>query len=114
MWYDNGFKMCKDEVVHELGDATQSFVSSYVQSEISSKVDISAVHQDYIVDNDGNSVSANLDVITHKDGEPYWNLVFNGSSYHLEGTKDYSWYEPSSSHYLDGDFQGSLSWSSSS
>lgn len=43
MWYDNGFKVCKDEVVHELGDATQSFVSSYVDSQVSSKAEISSV-----------------------------------------------------------------------
>jgi hypothetical protein len=43
MWYDNGFKMCKDEVVYDLGDATQSFVSSYVDSQVSSKADLSAM-----------------------------------------------------------------------
>lgn len=112
MWEtESGFVLYKDHVAHQLG-VSFSDMSSYVQSEISSKVDISAVHQDYIIDDDGNSISANLDVITHTDGEPYWNLVFNGSSYHLEGTKDYSWYEPTSSHHIDGDFKGSVSWSS--
>lgn len=112
MWEtDDGFVLYKDHVIHNLG-VNFSEMSSYVQSQISSKADISSLHQDYIVDNEGNSVSADLNVMTHREGQPYWNLMFNNKQYALEGTKDYSSYEPSSSQHFDGEFKGTLSWSS--
>ena len=68
MWYDNGFKMCKDEVVYDLGDATQSFVSSYVDSQVSSKADISSVHGDYIEDISQNRINADRTVNINTQG----------------------------------------------
>lgn len=83
MWYDNGFKVCKDEVVYELGDATQSFVSSYVDSQVSSKADISSVHGDYIQDASGYRIDASLSCRT-KDLTLPWSLTGSSHSYSLQ------------------------------
>lgn len=68
MWpTDNGFVVWQNGQAHELGVSFDQ-ISSYVESAISAKADLSAIHGDYIEDANGNKIDADLNarrVIKH-------------------------------------------------
>lgn len=62
MWpTDNGFVVWQNGQAHELGVSFDQ-ISSYVESAISAKADLSAIHGDYIEDANGNKIEADLSV----------------------------------------------------
>lgn len=73
--------------------------------------DLSVLHQDYIIDGAGKSISADGRTVVDRDEPSYWVLTFNHEQYQLSGAKGSASYYPSTSPYYDGQFKGELNWS---
>lgn len=77
---DEGYVIWQDGEAHLLGTPFEQ-ITAYVDSAISAKADLSAIHSDYIEDADGNKISANLSCIYIDDTA--WEITDPSSNKHI-------------------------------
>ncbi len=83
---DEGYVIWQDGQANLLGTPFEQ-ITAYVDSTISSKADLSAIHGDYIEDADGNKSCADRTVEIVEQGEQSWTLTDGTNTYTLTGTR---------------------------
>lgn len=90
MWpTDSGFVVWQNGQAHELGVSFDQ-ISSYVESAISAKADLSDVHGDYIEDADGNKIEADR-TFTWREKCSWYVSEMNGGTYTYDPPLECVW-----------------------
>lgn len=104
---ESGYVIWQNGQANLLGTPFEQ-ITAYVESAISAKADLSAIHGDYIEDEYGNKICADRTVEVVEQGEPHWTLTDGTNTYTLTGTQtNASWSDGNTKYTL---IYSSLEW----